>query len=189
MISICLATRTNVKLLCLFSQTPGKALTRKDIQQLTQLANNPLTESLTFLVNTSILLKQKRHYTLNFENDEVNNIIDFFSREKRKLKNLPYPIWLILFDLSIKLTDKIAPQNIYLFGSYAKLIAHEKSDIDIAIVIEKREPHIDFAIEKQVSILEKRFQKKIQIHLFDRKEFQQKTALTREILKDSIKIY
>ncbi len=188
MISIALGTKSNVKILYLFSQTPGKAFNRKEIQQLTKLANNPINESLKFLVNSNILTKEKRIYKLNFENDAVNELVEFFKKEKKRLKNLSYRIWLILFDLTTKLLDKIEIKKIYLFGSYAKLIAHAKSDVDIAIIIKKREPKIDFIIEKIVSQVEKKFEKKIQVHLFEEKEIERKTDLVREILKDNIQL-
>ena len=95
---------------------------------------------------------------------------------------------MFIINLTTKLVANIRIKNIYLFGSYAKLIAHTKSDIDIAIVIEKRVPKIDFKIEKITEELEKRFGRKIQIHLFGENEFKRERALVKEILRDGIRI-
>lgn len=190
--SIVLGTRSSVKILCLFSHTPGRTFTRMEIQQMTKLANNPLSESLKVLVGTRVLKKNGRKYALNFENDEVNDLVEFFKSESRKLRNQPYSIWLILFESSTRLlAAKLGVKMLYLFGSQAKLIAHEKSDIDLAIVLEKkREPKLDLALEKIASALESRFGRKIQIHTFEAGEFtKNKTAMVNEILRDGIRIF
>lgn len=188
MISMSLGRKSNIKILYLFSEIPGKSLTRKEIQKLTKLANNPLNNSLNFLVRSKILIKEKRAYRLNFENKEVNQIIELLKTEKKNLRNLSLDIWLILFDLTTKLIEKIEIKNIYLFGSYAKLIAHPKSDIDIAIILKKRRVKVDIIIEKIISEIENKFNKKIQIHIFEEREFNKKNKLVKEILKDGIKI-
>jgi predicted nucleotidyltransferase len=188
MISPSLGIKSNIKIIYLFCEAPGKSLTRKEIQMLTKLANNPLNQSLKFLTRCGILRKEKRLYRLNFENEDVEDLVEFFKKERTKLKNLPYTIWLVLFDLTTKLISKLDVKKLYLFGSHAKLIAHSKSDIDIALVIEKREPKIDLIVEKIVSKIEETFDKKIQVHLFEAKEFKKKSGLVKEILRDSIKI-
>jgi len=188
MISTSLGRKSNIKILYLFSEVPGKSLTRKEIQKLTKLANNPLNNSLGFLVRSKILIKEKRFYRLNFENKEVSQIIELFGKEKKKLRNLSFDVWLILFELIAKLIEKIEIKNIYLFGSYAKLISHSKSDIDIAIILKKRIIKIDVIIERIASKIEDKFNKKIQIHIFEEKEFNKKGKLVRDILRDGIKI-
>jgi len=188
MISINLVTKSNIKILYLFSEVPGKSLSRKEILKLTKLANNPLDNSLKYLVNSKILVKERKKYKLNFENEFVEVINNLFKKERAKLRNLSYTIWLILFEFITKLLNKIDVKEIYLFGSYAKLVYNEKSDLDICVVVEKRMPEIDFKIEKIVSSIEKKFDKKLQIHLFEEKEFKKRSKIVREISEDGIKL-
>lgn len=189
--SIALGTKSSVKVLYLFSTAPGKSLTRKEIQQMTRLANNPLSESLKFLVNSGILArKNKREYALDFDNEDVAGLVEFFKDESRHLRNIPYTIWLTLFELSVKVAGRIPVRSIYLFGSQAKLVAHEKSDIDVAVILGgKRETKTDLELEKIVSRLENKFGRKIQVHVFEEKEFAGHGAgMSKEILRDGIRI-
>lgn len=189
--SIALGTKSSVKVLYLFSTAPGRSFTRKDIQQMTRLANNPLSESLKFLVNSRILArKNKREYTLDFDNEDVAGLVEFFKDESRHLRNIPYTIWLTLFELSVKVAGNIPVKSIYLFGSQAKLVAHEKSDIDIAVILGgKREAKMDLELEKIASRLENKFGRKIQVHVFDEKEFAKHgKGLAKEIIRDGIRI-
>lgn len=190
--SIALGTKSSVKVLYLFSTAPGKSLTRKEIQQMTRLANNPLSESLKFLVNSGILArKNKREYALDFDNEDVAGLVEFFKDESRHLRNIPYTIWLTLFELSVKVAGRIPVKSIYLFGSQAKLVAHEKSDIDVAVVVVggKREAKMDLELEKIASRLENKFGRKIQVHVFEEKEFARHGAsMSKEILRDGIRI-
>ena len=50
------------------------------------------------------------------------------------LRNLPYTIWLLLFDLTVKLLNKFDIKSMYLFGSYARGDWLEDSDIDLIVV-------------------------------------------------------
>lgn len=189
--SIALGTKSGVKVLYLFSTAPGKSFTRKDIQQMTRLANNPLSESLKFLVNSRILTrKTKREYALDFDNEDVAGLVELFKDESRHLRNIPYTIWLTLFELSVKVAGRIPVRSIYLFGSQAKLVAHEKSDIDVAVILGgKRETKNDLELEKIASRLENKFGRKIQVHVFEEKEFARHgNGMSKEILRDGIRI-
>lgn len=189
--SIALGTKSSVKVLYLFSTAPGKSFTRKDIQQMTRLANNPLSESLKFLVNSGILArKNKREYALDFDNEDVAGLVEFFKDESRHLRNIPYTIWLTLFELSVKVAGRIPVRSIYLFGSQAKLVAHEKSDIDVAVILGgKREAKMDLELEKIASRLENKFGRKIQVHVFEEKEFTRHgDGMSKEIIRDGIRI-
>ena len=73
-----------------------------------------------------------------------------------------------------------------MFGSYAKLIFRENSDVDIAIVsdvVDKRK------IKKTIRKLEKEYKKKIEIHFFTKKFYNNKRdPLVKDILQHGIKL-
>ena len=76
--------------------------------------------------------------------------------------------------------------DVYLFGSYAKLIFSESSDVDIAIVsnqINKKEA------DKVIKKLEKKHKKEIELHYFTRNFYKNKRdPLVKEILQHGIKM-
>jgi predicted nucleotidyltransferase len=77
-----------------------------------------------------------------------------------------------------------------LFGSWAKHIAREDSDIDIAVIAEKKEIKQEILMEKITERLEKKYQKKIQLHFFEDKELKEaKSSLIKEIKKEAIEIF
>ncbi len=79
--------------------------------------------------------------------------------------------------------------EVYLFGSYAKLIYTEKSDVDIAIVHLKEFRHKE-AIIKLISKIEKAYDKKVEVHYFEKESFyrNKKDLLVKGILNDGIRL-
>ena len=64
----------------------------------------------------------------------------------------------------IELQDKFGVEKIVLFGSYAKDMAHDESDIDIAIETKEK----DFFIREDLrEYLEKHFQKSVDVGYLD----------------------
>ena len=91
---------------------------------------------------------------------------------------------------TLKEVSKIKGINsIVLFGSYAKLIHTEKSDIDIAIILEnkiKNRHKIENIIKKEISKISKKNQKEIQSHFFMQKEL--KVEKTDPLINDIINL-
>ena len=104
------------------------------------------------------------------------------------MRQLPLMIYYLILDVvaAISLFKSI---EAYLFGSYAKLIYTEKSDVDIAIM-----HHKEFKKKEQIARiilkLEKSYNKKIEIHYFEKEKFykNKKDLLVKGILKDGIKL-
>lgn len=189
MISPILTSGSELKILGLFAETPGKALNRTELQKYTHLANNPLNGALNTLINFNVIERDNNNYRLNFKNDFVPKLMSLLMDEIKSLRNIPYGIWLILFDFNKKAIDKFKVDSLYLFGSWAKGIADVNSDIDIAMIIHKKSKEIEIEVSGLAESLKEKYDRDIQIHIFDEIEFKRKeTVLIKEILKDGIKV-
>ena len=86
-------------------------------------------------------------------------------------------------ELCAPLFEEYGVKYAYLFGSYAKGKATEKSDVDLLISM----PVNGLAFYELVERLRGRLKKKID--LLDETQLEDNTALVKEILQDGIKIY
>lgn len=180
-------SKNSLKILTLFGLSPGSKFNRNDIKDKTILNNVPLDKELNTLVNSNILIKTKNYYSLNFEFEYTKTIIEIIQKQFRQLKELPLNIYYIIVDIVDYLSSKKG-LDVYLFGSYSKLIFTNKSDIDIAIIYENKINKKD--IDEFILKLEKKYEKIVEIHLFKDKEFykNKKDPLIASILKDGVKL-
>ena len=171
------------KVICLFCLSPGSRFNRKEIKEKVKLNNIPLDKSLSILINSGIIKREKNYYSINFENDYSMRLLEICTKQYKQLKELPLDIFYLLSDLVYSLS-MLKDVEVILFGSYAKLIYKEKSDIDIAILYGKKKP--DVRIEK----LEKVYGKVVELHYFEKKRFylNKKDPLVKSILKDGTKL-
>lgn len=177
------------KVLTLFSVSPGSRFTRNDIKEKTLLHNIPLDNAIINLLNNKILLKEKRFLSLNFENRYAKNIIDIAQKEYIRLKEIPLKIYYLLMDISSELSKETAIKTIYLFGSYAKLIYTEKSDIDLAIILRKEGEKPVKEIKRIMTKIEKKYDKVIETHFFTERDMKQKDRLIKDILKNGVILF
>lgn len=175
-----------LKVLAVFSISPGSRLNRKVLKEKTMLPNIVLDKTLSKLLNFKILAREKSLFSLNFKNNYVKKAIEIIAENYNKLKQLPLREYFIIIEVSDELSKIKGAEDAYLFGSYAKLIFTEKSDIDIAVIsesINKKD------VEKAIKKLEKRYKKTIEVHYFSRKFYiNRKDALVKEILQHGVKI-
>lgn len=160
------------KLLVLFSYSPGAGFTRKEFQNILKWNNLTLDRTLNKLIFYKILIKQKRVFKFNFENN--SHILQIIDYEKKKLNYPSFELFLILHDFIRYCENNIG--EMYLFGSYAKKTASVNSDIDIAIY---SSADLTYAIEK----ISDKYSKKIQIH-----NIIPKSELDKEVKKHGIKL-
>ena len=79
--------------------------------------------------------------------------------------------------------------SVYLFGSYAKLVFKETSDIDIAIVSDKVAAGDKKVINGLIQKMESRYGKNIEMHYFGKNFYKnKKDPLVKDILKNGIKL-
>ncbi|MCL6500805.1 MAG: hypothetical protein K6T16_02100 [Candidatus Pacearchaeota archaeon] len=71
MLTTLLSSKSNLKILKLFSLVPGKALTRKIIKEFTRLPNVSLDIALDKLVKEGIIEQEKKLLRLNLSNKKT----------------------------------------------------------------------------------------------------------------------
>jgi len=175
------------KIISLFSLSPGSRFRRKEIKEKTKLNNIPLDKALSKLLSTKILNKKNNLYEINFQDENAKKVLELASKQYKELKELPFDVYLLLLDLVLAFST-IKNVELYLFGSYSKLIYNEKSDVDIAILTPER--FDKKRISKTIERLEKVYKKNIEIHFFTKKIFyrSKKDALVREIIKNGVRL-
>ncbi len=176
------------KILSLYGLSPGSRFNRTEIKQRTKLHNVPLDKALQLLFNSGILKKEKNFYSLHFEQEYTSRIMEVVRQQYKELRELPLSIYHLIIDLVASLSV-LRGIEVYLFGSYAKLIHTEKSDVDIAIVHTTKFKNKEKII-KIILKLEKIYTKKIEIHYFEKEPFykNRKDLLIKGILKDGIRL-
>ncbi len=169
------------KILTLFSLSPGSRYRRNEIKLKTKMNNVPLDKALSQLVYSGII-KKEGYYSINFEHQNYKPFLEICSKQFKSLRELPLEVYYLLLDL-VYLFSVVKKVELYLFGSYAKLVYRENSDVDLAVLSEGK-PRIP------VAKLEKLYGKKIEIHYFSKKEFytHKRDPLVKNILKDGIRL-
>ncbi len=175
------------KIISLFSLSPGSRFRRKEIKERTKLNNVPLDKALLRLLSCKILKRDENFYKINFQNENAKKIIEISSKQYKELKELPLDIYLLLLDL-VSGFSIIKGIEVYLFGSYSKLIYNEKSDVDLAVLI--TEKFNKKTTQKTVQKLEKVYKKNIEIHFFVKRLFykNRKDPLVKEIIKNGVRL-
>lgn len=171
-----------LKILTLFSISPGSRFLRNDLKEKTKLNNATLDESLNLIFASKILKKEKRMILLNLEYTEIINLI---KKDHQHLNSLYTEAYFPILDLTFYLS-KLKSIKAYLFGSHAKLIYNDKSDIDIAIISntisQKQKDKLNSIMKK----IEKKYKKQIEIHYFGNNFYKnKKDPLVNDIIKNS----
>jgi len=113
--------------------------------------------------------------------------MELISKQYTNLKELPFDVYLLLLDVTSEFSI-VKGIEIYLFGSYSKLIFNENSDVDLAILTTD---NLDkMKIKKKIRKMEKLYDKSIELHFFVKKLFykNKKDPLVKEILKNGLKL-
>lgn len=174
------------KVLSVFSVSPGSRLNRKIIQEKTGINNIILDKIINQLINFRLLSKEKNLLFLNFKNPEVGEIIELMTENHNKLRQLPLKEYFMILDILEELSIIKGINDVYLFGSYSKLVFNENSDIDFAIISNDIDKKL---INRKILKMEKWFKKKIEIHFFTKEFYKNKRdPLVKEILKNGVKL-
>jgi len=151
--------------------------------------NIPLDNGLRKLLNNGIIIKSGNLLTLNpYETENAKRIKEvILSEYKYNFNSLPLRIFYAIIEMSNKLSEINEIKRVILFGSYAKLIYSEKSDIDIAVVFGNKAKNKKIAEKMTIKIAEKireKSGKKIELHFFLEKDLKEKDPLIKDILKN-----
>ena len=180
------------RVLRLFTEVPGKTLTRAELKELTRLGNESLTLALRALCLAGILIKtkqgRKEFYHLALENLHTREILELCKSEQAKLRMIGYETTTLLSEFARKALDRAKfIQQIILFGSVAKHTATKHSDIDVVIITSEQDTKQELAITEISDMLETKFKRNLQIHYFTQKEFNKsKAKLVKDIKRDGI---
>lgn len=178
-----------MKVLALFLISPGSRYMRKEIKEKTGMNNVPLDQALTKLNNLKVIKQEKNLLMIN-QDYEFKEFLEKIRKEFVEL-NLPLKVYSILLEVTDNFSGLSSIKNIYLFGSYAKLIYHEDSDIDIAIIFSnkiKNKDELEKKIDKDTEKISKKHKKKIEIHFFLEKDMKEKDPLIKDILRNGKRI-
>lgn len=178
------------KVLALFALSPGSRFRRKEIKERTRMHNVPLDAALSRLISSGTIKKNEGFYSINLENPNTEQIIALISSQYKYLKNLPLDVYYLLSD-AVNELSAAKEIEIWLFGSYSKMVYSDKSDIDIALLA-----HGEFSgeykerIRKVFKRLEKHYGKKIEEHFFDARSFykNKRDPLVKEILQNGVRL-
>lgn len=175
-----------LKILLLFSMSPGRKRIRREIKEEGKFNNITLDYALNKLVFFKMLNEKKKIYSLELENSFIKEFI-----EKRKsLSNLPLNIQYMLLDFIDKISLFKKIKSIILFGSYSKLIFTDKSDLDIAIIFDDNIVN-QTSLEKKIfqikQDLSKKYSKEIECHYFLDSDMKHKEdPLIKDIIRNGI---
>ncbi len=175
-----------VKVLTIFAVSPGSKFLRKELKEKTRLNNINLDNAMNILLNSGLVKKEKRLISLDLENSKI--VSGLIANEYKILKELPLNVYFSIIDI-IFLLRKFKSIDVYLFGSYAKLIFKDMSDIDIAVVSDKIDTKEKKELNKLIEKLELRYGKKIEVHYFERNFYKnKKDPFVKDILKNSTRL-
>lgn len=175
------------KIMTLFSLSSGSRFNRREIQQKTKLNNVTLDKALRRLVSSGILQKDKRLYSLNFEKEDTKILLGLIKKQYLQLKELPLAVYYQISDF-MEVISVFKNLEVILFGSYAKLIYKDKSDIDLAVVYSEKLDH------KRINLLagkiSQSYGKLLEVHYFEKNKFykNKKDPMVKGILRDGVKL-
>lgn len=177
--------RNLVRILTYVLISPGSRYRRNEIKEKTSMYNVPLDASLAKLCKLKILTEKKKIYAINFEHEQAQVVLAALKKEYLQF-NLPHAVYMILVEIAEKMMKEKDIAQAILFGSYAKLIYSDKSDIDIAVVLNSQVNVLqkEKNLQQEMNKLSKRYSKKIELHVFSEKEMEKSDTLISEIKKN-----
>lgn len=175
------------KILTVMSLSRGSRFMRKELKDRTRMNNVALDNSLQILINAKIIKKDDKYLLLNLENNYAKQIPEIAFQQYRELKEIPLDAYFAILDM-VSFLSRFKNLDVYLFGSYSKLVFKETSDIDLAVIsdtIGENKKEIRNAIQKT----EKRYGKIIEIQYFGTDFYRNKNdPIVEEILRNGVKL-
>lgn len=176
------------KILTIMSMSKGSGFQRKELQERTRMNNVTLDNALRTVLNSGIVKKKKRHFFLNLENDYSKPLSDIVLRQYRELKEPPLDAYFSIIEM-VAFLSRFGGVDVYLFGSYSKLVFKETSDIDIALVSDSIGEKEKKAIVKAMQKIEKRHGKTVEMHYFGTNFYKnRKDPLVKDIMTNGVRL-
>ncbi len=172
------------RVILFISYSKGRGYQIKDFKEGLNINNSSLYKALDKLEFYNIIIKKNTIYKINFNNSTSHVLFDIIDEMKKKFNNLDQKVLEIILDFVSKVDQQTQIKDIIIFGSYVKKTNHKNSDIDVAIISSEK---ID--LYELSYLLEEKYDKKIELHYFLQKEFQNNSSkLIQEIKRDGISI-
>lgn len=169
-------TEKQLKIIEVFRKNLDKDLTFNEIKKSAELRSNSFLQiTLKKCVEEGVVSTRNVGKTILYNLILNDRTYAYFSLINYELYDLP----LVLLG---KIRDEIASHTQYftlvVFGSYAEKENQESSDLDVAIIVGDKK--IKGAISIGLKSLERREIKKIDYHIFNKKEFAEMLAAKKE---------
>ena len=187
-------TKQQLNILMVFKKDIFTSLTFKQIkEQSKQKSNNIVQVALKEFQMQNIVKTKKTGnvatYQLNLDNNLTLNYLNLLNGLETDKKKFPKEI---LQEIQEKISKYTEFFILILFGSYAKGKATEKSDLDIAVIVESEETKKE--ITPYLETIKRRKIKPIDYHIFTRNEFLEMLKadyenIGKQISKNSIVYY
>lgn len=177
------------KILTLFGISPGSRFNRSEIKEKTRLNNIPLDNALKSLRASGLLERERNFYSLTLIDEKPRVLASIVSSQYKSMKSLPLDVYFLITDF-MKVASKVKGIEVYLFGSYSKLVYSEKSDVDMAVLTVKTGKESVKAINAAARKLESKYNKKIELHFFNKWDFHKnlKDPLVKDIVRNGLKV-
>ncbi len=175
-----------IRIISYFLISPGSRYRRKELKEKTGMNNVPLDTNLNKLCALKILKEKRNIYNLNLENQDMQLILNEIKKEYDEF-HLSHAIFNIIVEISEKVAREKSIAQTILFGSYAKLIHTDKSDIDISIILKdsiKNVSSIEKKLRKETEKIGRRHSKIIELHFFHEKDMKQHDPLIKDIVRN-----
>ncbi len=184
MIENILGSKINIRIIKFLINYPNREFSTSEIEKFARARGGNLNRSLRKLTICSVLIKQGKLYKINYSNSIIQSLIKIFEKEKNVFQNIDEKELNILSDFTNELLKKYSDiKEIILFGSVARGMYSEKSDLDLMVIKEK----ISQKIELEITNLIKKYERKIQCFLHTPKEFKNsEEQLFKEVKKEGI---
>lgn len=174
------------KILTVMSLSKGSKFQRKEIKDRTRMNNVILDKSLQTLLNSGTIKKEGKYFAFNLENRCAKQISELLLQQYKELRELPLDAYFSITD-SVSFLSRFKTE-LFLFGSYSKLVFKETSDIDLAVISDEISEHKK-EISGFIQKIERKYGKAMELHYFSY-DFHKnkKDPLVSEILKNGIKL-
>ena len=186
MIENILGSKVNIRIIRLLISYPNKDFSTSDIEKFTGTKGGNLHRAIRKLTIYNIILKNKNLYRIYYANPLIESLIKIFEKEKKYFQNIDQKELNIISDFTNELLKTYTDvKEIILFGSVARGMYSQKSDMDFMIIKE----NISHKIELQITKLTKKYERKIQFFLHTPKDFKDsKEPMIKEVKKEGILI-
>lgn len=192
MIENIIGNKMNIRILRFLYFSPNRYFSFLEIERFVGAGRAGIVSALQKLEYYGLVYTEKKggkRYKLRLDHPIIEKLDALFSYEKKFLQGIDPKKLNIIANIENDCIKRIPElQEIRVFGSIAKGKAHEKSDIDLFILVKKNSPLVKTTMEEIKEKYEQKY--KVQTIIMDKEEFgkRKKEPLVQEIIKTGINV-